>query len=513
MVICCFQRIYFLILLFPLLFSSCSKGLEKAGAETATGGGGGETITQPGEQEIKYLLSQPSATDTYLFVANTTLNSVTKINVNTLQIDSIKVGEKPTVVQTTPDNKKAIVLNSGDYTVSIIDAITDSVTNLSVVKYANNLVISPAGKHAVAFFDPSLQTGAYEIDPTRTFNEISVLDINNINSTKITVNFLPRAVKFTPDGNYAAVITNTYLDVIELSGNYALTIYNLVTNPSQFINPAELEITPDGRFALALIQGTDTLVVIDLNLKSRAEVAVGPQPTDLEIISQNKAMVVNKGDNSVTFIDLPGLTTNKITTTGIEIGQAEIARDGSYAVLFTNSPSTPSAGEYIYLMNLSDNSITTYPVIKGIDAVLMAPQNTRTGDNSCFIVHKGPGGTSSDPVKQFFYDHYAVTVFNLNTTLSNPIALERMATAFAFSDDGNFGFGIMPDATAGFGIDMTTQITTGLTLPSKPSFIGVMPAGHIAYISAEHPLGRIILIDSDDDFRIDTVTGFELKTK
>lgn len=189
--------------------------------------------------------------------------------------------------------------------------------------------------------------------------------------------------------------------MVELSGNYALTIYNLTSNPSQFINPSELEITTDGGFALVLIQGTDTLVAIDLNLKSRTEVTVGPQPTDLEIISSNKALVVNKGDNSVTFIDLPALTTNKVTSSGIEIGQAEIAPDGSYALLFTNSPSTPSAGEYIHLMNLINNSITTYPVIKGIEAVLMAPRDATTGNNSALIIHKGPGGTSTDPVKKF----------------------------------------------------------------------------------------------------------------
>ncbi len=512
--ICLFIR-PLVIILFSFLLSYCSEGTRESTAPASGGGGdSGEIIAQPDEKEIKYLLSQPSATDTYVFVANTTLNSVTKINVNTLRIDSIQVGERPTIVLTTPDNQRAIVLNSGDYTVSIIDAVTDSVTNLPVVRYANNLVLSPAGTHAVAFFDPALQTTSYEIDPTRTFNEISIIDIANKRSTKLTVNFLPRAVKFTPDGNYAAVITNTYLDMVELYGNYPLTIYNLTSSPDQYINPSELEITPNGSFALVLIEGTDTLVAVNLNAKSKTEITVGPQPTDLEIFPDStKALVVNKGDNSITLIDLPGLTTNKVTTTGIEIGQAEIAPDTGYAMLFTNNPSTPQKGEFIHLMKLSDNSITTYPVIKGIDALLMAPINQTNNNASAFIIHKGPGGTSPDPVKQFFYDHYAVTVFNLNTTLSNPVALEARPTAFAFSSDGAWGFGIMPDANAGFGIDMTTQITAGFNFPSRPSFIGVMPLSHRAYLSAEHPLGRIIFVTPEDNFRIDTVTGFELKTK
>ncbi len=504
-----------IIILFSLLLSYCSEGTKES--TTMTTGGGedeGETITVPDEKEIKYLLSQPSATDTYVFVANTTLNSVTKINVNTLQIDSIPVGKRPTIVLTTPDNQRAIVLNSGEYTVSIVNAITDSVTNLPVIRYANNLVLSPTGSHAVAFFDPALQTTSYEIDPTRTFNEISIIDIENQRSTKLTVNFLPRAVKFTPDGNYAAVITNTYLDMVELLGNYQLTIYDLTSSPDQYINPSELEITPNGSFALVLIQGTDILVVVDLNAKSKTEITVGPQPTDLEIYPDStKALIVNKGDNSITLLDLPALTTNKITTTGIEIGQAEVAPDTTYAMLFTNSPSTPQNGEFIHLMKLSDNSITTYPVIKGIEAVLMAPINQTNNDASAFIIHKGPGGTSTDPVKQFFYDHYAVTVFNLNTTLSNPVALEAEPNAFAFSSDGAYGFGIMSEANALFGVDMTSQITVGLNLPSKPSFIGVMPLSHRAYLSAEHPLGRIIFVTPEDNFRIDTVTGFELKTK
>lgn len=512
-----FHPVYFIPLLISILLFFPSCGKEKSASsypDVGGGGDGGETITPPPEQEIKYLLSQPSATDIYVFVANTTLNSVTKINVNTLRIDSIPVGSKPTIIHTTPDNKKAIVLNSGDYTVSIVDAINDTVTTLPVIRYANNLVLSPTGKHAVAFYDPALESGSLEIDPTRTFNEISIINIDTKTSTKITVNFLPEAVKFTPDGNFACAITETHLDLIDLINNYNLTIYQLISSPSQLINPSELEITPDGRFALVLIKNSNTLVAVDFNLQSRIEITVGPEPTDLEVYPDgSNAMVVNKGDNSITLIDLPALTTNKITTTGIEIGQAEIAPDGSYAVLFTNSPSTPQNGEFVHLMKLSDNSITTYPVIKGIDAVLMAPINQSTTEPSAFIIHKGPGGTSTDPVKKFFYDHYAVTVFNLITTLSNPVALEAKPEGFAFSADGAFGFGIMPSAGACFGIDMQTQITAGLNLPSSPSFIGVMPASHRAYISAEHPLGRIIFVDADDDYRLDTVTGFELKTK
>jgi DNA-binding beta-propeller fold protein YncE len=504
------------LLTLPLILSVfCSEGLETESILPGSGGGGGEeTITPPPEQEIKYLLSQPSATDIYVFVANTTLNSVTKINVNTLRIDSIPVGLKPTIVRTTPDNKKAIVLNSGDYTVSIVDANTDSVTTLPVIKYANNLSLSPTGKHAVVFYDPALESGSLEIDPTRTFNEISIIDIAAKTSTKIAVDFLPRAVKFTPEGNFAGVITNNYLDMVDLNNNYSLTIYSLTSNPSQFINPSELEITPDGNFALVLVEGTNTLVAVDFSAKSKTEITVGPQPTDLEVYPDSSmAMVVNKGDNSITLIDLPSLTTSTVTPSGIEIGQAEITPDTSFAVLFTNSPSVPQNGEFIHLMKLTDNSITTYPVIKGVDAVLMAPINQSTNEPSAFIIHRGPGGTSTDPIKQFFYNHYAVTVFNLITTLSNPVALEAKPEGFAFSADGAYGFGIMPSASAFFGVNMLSQITAGVNLLSAPSFIGVMPGSHRAYISAEHPLGRIIFVDADDNYRIDTVTGFELKTK
>jgi len=478
-----------------------------------TGGGGGEeTLT---EQEIKYELSQPGATDEYVFVANKTLNSVTRINVRTKIVDSIPVGIAPTVLRTTPDNKTAVVLNSGEYSVSIVDAISSQVTTIPAVKYANNIVLSPTGKHAVAFYDPALQVGQIGIDPTRSFNQITVIDIRSKTSKLITVDFLPKAIKFPSDGSFAAVVTDSYLDIIDLtSTDYSLTSYKLTSSPSQVIIPSELELTPDGGFAFVLLKDMDVLVAVDLVAKVKSEIPVGPNATDLEVYpDSSNAMIINKGNNSITIVELPTLVTSTLSTSGIEFGQAEISPDTSYAMLFTNSPSTPAGGEFIHLMKLSDNSITTYPVIKGVDAIIMSPVNEVSGHVTAFIVHKGPGGTSTDPVKQFFYNHYAITAFNLNTKLSNPVALESKPEGFAFSADGAFGFSILPGASALLGIDLATQVSEGINLPSKPLSIGVMPGSHTAYIGADHPLGRIILVDADRNYLIDTITGFELRTK
>ena len=66
-------------------------------------GGGGEAPqdTAPPEQEDDFLKLEPAATDAYVFVANTSRNTVTRIAVPSLAVLTTEVGKIPTRVVTT----------------------------------------------------------------------------------------------------------------------------------------------------------------------------------------------------------------------------------------------------------------------------------------------------------------------------------------------------------------------------------------------------------------------------
>jgi hypothetical protein len=65
-------------------------------------------------------------------------------------------------------------------------------------------------------------------------------------------------------------------------------------------------------------------------------------------------------------------------------------------------------------------------------------------------------------------------------------------------------------------IDYDTRLVDDVLVPSLPVHVGVMPAGDdlptpVAWISQDHPLGRISFVDPEA-LGIQTVTGFELNS-
>ncbi len=493
--------------------ASCGSGAGSASVSSSSLGSpstGSSSPTNP--QQISYQLSSPAATNKYVFVANTTNNTVAKINESTLAITSIPVGLMPTMVDVTPDNNTAVVFNSGDYSVSLIDISTDTVTTLPVDTYDNSMVLSPSGNAAITYFDPSISS-TLAANPTRNFNEISIVNITGSTSTLVNVGYLPYMIAFTPDGSKAIAVTTSMLGVIDLNNGYSVTRYQLVNPLLQQIVPASLKLTSDGRFALAVIQNSSDVVIQDIINGNQTVLALGPTVTDIALTTDSSmAIAVNEGNGSLSYITL---STFSVTTqyTGLDINHIAVSPDGRDAMLYTNSPTTTtSAGEIVYVLTFTDGSIQSYPVIKAVNSVIMAPFTTSTGISSAIIVHTGPGGSSSDPVQQFFYNHYAVTMFNMATGVSTPVALVSAPSLFAVSSDGIYGYAMMPDTDAVAILDFATQLSTGAYVPSTPTFIGVMPGTHTAYIGETYPLGRLSFIEPDSSTPLSTITGFELMT-
>ena len=494
--------------------ASCGAGSGSANFSSASSVGQSPSGNGPStnSQQISYELSTPASTNRYVFVANTTNNTVAKIDESSHGITSIPVGLMPTIVDVTPDNKTAVVFNAGDYSVSLIDISTDTVTTLPADTYDNSMVLSPAGNAAVTYFNPALSSNL-AANPTRNFNEICIVNITASTSTLVNVGYLPYMILFTPDGSKAIAVTTSMISIIDLNNNYAVTRYQLVNPLLQQIVPSSLKITADGRFALAVIQNSSDVVVQNIVNGNQTVLALGPTVTDIALTTDgSQAIAVNEGNGSLSYITL---STFSVTTqyTGLDINHIAVSPDGRDAMLYTNSPTTTtSAGEIVSVLSFTDGSIQSYPVIKSVNSVIMAPFSATAGISSAIIVHTGPGGSSSDPVQQFFYNHYAITMFNMTTAVSTPVALVSAPTMFAVSDDGIYGYAMMPDTDSIAVLDLADQLSTGVYVPSAPTFVGVMPGTHTAYIGETYALGRLSFFDPDSSPQLSTITGFELIT-
>ena len=76
-------------------------------------GGGADDGDLGSETEETFSGLKPALTDTYVFVANSERNTVTRVHVETLQVLTAEVGVDPVVVRTTSDHATAVTFNAG----------------------------------------------------------------------------------------------------------------------------------------------------------------------------------------------------------------------------------------------------------------------------------------------------------------------------------------------------------------------------------------------------------------
>ena len=102
----------------------------------------------------EYLALPPSQTDIFVFVANPTRDTVTRINVLTGRVDTVNVGVEPRLVVTDPNFGFAVVLNRGDDTITRLDADSLDQVRIEVREGMNRMTLSPDGRWLMLWHDP-----------------------------------------------------------------------------------------------------------------------------------------------------------------------------------------------------------------------------------------------------------------------------------------------------------------------------------------------------------------------
>jgi len=493
------MRLYLSI--FALIFLiSCAKSEEGSYSmegEPPTSGGYETSPT------FSIELSPPAATDRYVFVPIPSLDSVAKVDSLSMTITSIKVGKGPEIIRTTPDNKHAVVFNSGSYSVSIIYVDNDTVVTIPVREFFNNMQMSPDGKYSLSYFDLSLSHGNIRIEDVRSFNEVSVVDILSGTEMLYPVGFNPKQIKFTSDSREALVISDRKLSIIEFSTSTVSTI-SLTEDPFDMRKPREIEVHPDGSLCFISYENSDVISKVDLSSGEIFTRTAGPLVSDISLSSDGGNLyIVNKSPGNVSVLNSSTLTITTFSPpTQLKIDSISLSPDGQLSLLYSST----GAEAKITVMDTATGVFITYPLIKPIRDLVIPPPGS-----SAFILHQGIASTGDPSLDAFFNAYPTVSLFRLTSGESNPVAVASSPGRLAFSQDGSQGFLLLPGVNSVMIAHMDTFLIDGTTLLSKPSHLGVFPNSHKAYMSLEHPLGRVSFLDGTT-MRLDTVTGFALQS-
>jgi len=485
------------------------------GSTTASWGDDDDDETTAPESEDDFLALPPAQTDTFIFVANPARDTVTRVNVETLEVRTTDVGANPTTVLTTPDYTTAAVFNSGDDTVHIIDAHTLDTRIVEVRSNFNVMKMSPDGLfvalwHSVAAEDPN------EPPPEglQSFNETSFVNLMTGEHFAMAVGFNPRNVVFDRGATQAAVVSDEYLALVDLNDEPLLP--NLIQLDADLLDAPEAEevvLSPAGDYAFVRQFGTQEILVVDLLTETVGAVPVGINPTDLDLSPDgSKAVVVTRGSDELWVLDTddPFAPADIIgLPIGAGFGSIVFEPTGNQALVYT----TAGAVDRYATWNLSNDDIVLRSLVKPIQSLSITP----TGE-SAMVFHALDDAVDADPGSPF-YGEWAITMLSLTDYRTNPLLLPAEPTGFANSSNGNFGFFIMDEQPFLEQLDYETLLHEEIALKSNPVYVGVLPdldetdgIEPQAWASQDHELGRISFLDPLSQ-AVETITGFELNSQ
>jgi hypothetical protein len=507
------------------------------------GSGGGGAPVLPPEIEVKLDFEQPQASERFVYAANPESGTVSIIDAQTLAIQTLETGDRPTFLRTLAGSDDAIVLNVGTQDATIIRSPARNVrtTTVPVTRGANAIAVAPDGKHAVVYYDAAYTSAG---NAQGSFQDVTVVRLDAVAEGEpiaigMTVGFRPRDVFFASDSSQAYVVTDDGMSVLDFATIEAegTGIARLVAlGPEVDQQALDVSVTPDGRYALTRRDGESVVRLVDLrsgairsldlasvvaakDAEDDADGGTAEPPaldvSDLDVAPTGEfAIAVLRNQSSVLRIPIPDgfEDEDKIErrrVPGELIGSATITPQADRALLYTTALDL----ERITILPLSgDGEPRTVALRKSVQAVAISPDGA-----TALILHKKIPGNPAEPgigIDLQIDRSYGYSVLRVAT---GDVKLEVTDTApgvFTIVPDGDYLFVLFnkDGAREVQKIEAKSFLIDAISLGSRPTSLGSVPQSQRVFVNQEHPEGRITFIDWATNERR-TVTGFELNSR
>lgn len=178
------------------------------------------------------------------------------------------------------------VLNSGEASISVIDARNRTeIRRIPVLREAHHLVLTPDGK--------SLMVG------DSGGNEMIFLDPATAEVQRRVRISNPYHMEYSPEGRFL-VVTSLRRDQVDIYDGPSLTLLARLRIPDK---PSHLAYSPDGKMVYVTLQGTRSLVAIDLEKREPVwTMEVGREPAGV-IWHRGRLIVGIMGEDHFAVID------------------------------------------------------------------------------------------------------------------------------------------------------------------------------------------------------------------
>jgi hypothetical protein len=276
----------------------------------------------------------------------------------------------------------------------------------------------------------------------------------------------------------------------------------------------DVSVTPAGDYAIARLDGTPELLLVDLKTHTVTPLIMSSPVTDLALLpSGSEAFAVLRNESTLVRIDIPGGFTKGATQKsyqfdGAIIGSVTMSAKGKYAALYT----TAVASKSLVILDFAKEEYRNVDLTRASRAIAIAPD-----ENSALVVHpipntSGNGGTTGQSSSSA-NPGYGYTMVRLEDGYRKPVDTPADPTPFAITPDSTYAFVLLRDDKASVRIaeriSLSSFLKDDFPLGSPPNSIAALVGSHNVFVGQVYSEGRISFIDWTTGI-VRTVTGFAL---
>lgn len=510
---------------------------------SASPGGTGGAPSLPPEREVESTFEVPVATGRYVWIANPLSGRVAYVDAVTLAVKTAEAGNGPTYLAQIPGAADAvIVLNVLSHDATVLRAENGRVSSVMVrdlAPLANAWAVSRDGRFALAWTDA--RRALAELNRKNSlegFQALTVIDLAATppTSTTVAVGYRPVSITFSTDSRLAFVVTEDGVSVVELGEAGKVKVLRdvpVTADPTERADTRDVTVTADGR-AIVRREGSATVRFVNLATGGTDTLALSAPVTDLDVTPDGqRAVAVVRGTSEVAVIPIPpvaggatidGSAVSRISLPGELIGSVALSADGSRAVLYSNAVESGRIVVLDLAAGTSQVARVHAPVLSAIlapdgrHAVILHQLAPQTGADGGVPPDGGAtpdGGSSATPPTPALAN--AFSVVPLDGSRSGRIqetAAPPRSVAFAPASDRAL-VTVRDDRAAVYGVyvvGMPELDIDRLSLASPPISTGVVAAANRGYVAQSHPDGRITFV-SFAGGQAQTITGFDLGSR
>jgi uncharacterized repeat protein (TIGR02059 family) len=270
-------------------------------------------------------------------------------------IDTAVVGTEPYGVAVSPDMKHAYITNSGSNTVSVIDIESNEIiTTVPVGTGPRGAAANPQGTRVYV---------ANENDNTITV--INTSDYSAVSTVNLPANSHPQGIAVSPGGGrlYSANTGSNSVSIVNTLNNTVVkTVYG-------FSLPFSLTPVGDGSYVYVTNEGSNTVSMLDTRkLQVDGTVYVGQNPRGIAATPDGRKLyVTNFSDNTVTVINAAYQLNDVISTIDVGLGPVGVAvtPDGKQVYVVNSGSDTVSVINTVYDTVMETFEVGHHPTALG----------------------------------------------------------------------------------------------------------------------------------------------------